>query len=420
MEIKFKADVAALNAALEVVSIVTPRPITPQGNAGYLFVVRGETCFVYSQDKMRVARAVFPITDVQGEGPFIYPAQYIGVFKFAEGSVAFQSKDDGNGVFSVNIELDNGGGGERSSFDPKLLSTCDRDFEASKDPREFSSGILQEAISLGSPFMAKEKDARVEDQHKSIQIFDASVDKAGGYMYAANTVQMFYFESDAFKDKEKGLTIHSQHLPTFLSFLGKVSGNITVTTGQNMTFASVGPREAPTQVFGWTHNAKHHEKFSYYPLSWDKLVLSVPTGRILNAAACARSQLDSTHDKIRFQFDHKSSTIHLHVPTEGSKSFACPPVDAEIKSENPRDVLTHVNVDHLHDLFKSSKADRMELRIGFIAGKDGAREKVVFRTVDEFWLDANGKVVGGSGVPVGKEPKDAFRCKVTRFMPDKM
>jgi hypothetical protein len=43
----------------------------------------------------------------------------------------------------------------------------------------------------------------------------------------------------------------------------------------------------------------------------------------------------------------------------------------------------------------------------------------MFRTVDEFWLDGEGKVVGGSGVEEGKEPEGAFRCKVTRFMPDK-
>ncbi len=68
MGIAFKVRASDLNAALDVVKIVSPRPFDKQGSAGYLFVIRGEVGYVYSRDAQHVARAEFPLVEVDGEG----------------------------------------------------------------------------------------------------------------------------------------------------------------------------------------------------------------------------------------------------------------------------------------------------------------------------------------------------------------
>ena len=91
--VSFKVQPAALNAALDVVKIVEPRPFTPQGASGFLFVVRKDAdgkdlCFIYSRDETRMARAHCEISDVQGEGAFILPGS-IDSFKFVENPITF-------------------------------------------------------------------------------------------------------------------------------------------------------------------------------------------------------------------------------------------------------------------------------------------------------------------------------------------
>ena len=63
---KFRVQASDLNEALSIVGIVPPRPVTPQGGSGYLFVVKGEQCFIHSRDALRRVRAEVAITDVDG------------------------------------------------------------------------------------------------------------------------------------------------------------------------------------------------------------------------------------------------------------------------------------------------------------------------------------------------------------------
>lgn len=413
--IKFKLQAAALNSALDLVSTVQPKAFTPQGATGYLFVVRGERCFVYSQDSLHVARADFAIEDVEGEGAFIYPSQHVDSFKFAEGTIGFTVTSEGD-THIVKYDLGNGAGGERTTFDPRLLAPCDKELTEATNERTFPVSVLRTSMSMSRNFLAKLTDTRVEEHYKTFQIFDGSQEafaKADGYLFASNSIQAFYFYCDAFR--QKGLAVHGQHMSLLTAFLSKCEGTVTLKTGSNKTFAE----DSKGRVIGWAHHERTFSKFSYYALKMDKTILTVPKTRALNALKYTKTELDKTRDKIRLTFDHKTGSLRFHV-TESSGKATSLPVDVKVVASEEKDITTSVNIDHLIELFDGSKAEEVELRIATIpASESNPKEKYMFRTIDEFWLDSEGKVVAGSGVEEGKEPQGAFRCKVTRFMPDK-
>lgn len=420
MEMKFKLDAAALNAALEVVSIVPPRPVTPQGGAGYLFVIRKDRegkdhCYIYSRDMIHVARADFAVRDVEGEGAFIFPSAHVESFKFAEGEIAFTVTSDGDN-HSVTYSF---GGAEATvaSFDPRLMAPCDKELESSTTEKDFEVAVLREAINMARPFLAKVNDQRVEEHYKTFQVFDGSIEalaKADGYLFASTGVQAFYFYCEAFKGK--GLSVHGQHLPFVTQFLAKADGFLKVKTGPNMTFAI----DSRGCVLGWAHHTKTYQKFSYYTLKTDKMVMAVPKGAALNALRYTKTMVDPKRDKIRMTYEQATGQLQFQV-IEGNAKAKSFPVPATLKEgSEPRDFTFNVNIDHIIELFNDSKAGDVELRVAIIpVGEGRPKEQLMLRTIDEFWLDRQGKVVAGSGVEEGKEPEGAFRCRVTRFMPGK-
>jgi len=422
MELKFKLQASALNSAIDIVSIVPPKAITQEGGAGYLFVVRKDDdgsgkdrCYVYSQDSYRVARADFEVTDVEGEGAFIYPSAHIESFKFAEGEIAFEVKnDDENETYQVKYDLGSGAGGTRVSFNPKLMSTCDTKLKEAEGGQQFPVAILQEAISMSKPFLAKATDGRAEEHYKTIQIFDDSseaVAKGDGTMYASNSIQGFWFHCDAFKGHP--LAVHGQHLPQLNSFLSKAEGSLTIKSGANMMFA----QDAAGRVFGWVHHANKYQKYSYYARKLDKYVLGVPKMQVTNQLRYMKTELSPKRDKIKVEFDNAGSQIRFQVVDGDSKAQSMP-IDTRVTSTGEADVVANANIDHFLSRFDGTKADEVELRIAVIPKSESRpKDQVMFRTIDEFWLDEEGKVVGGSGVPEGKEPEGAYRCQVTRFVP---
>jgi len=427
MELKFKLQAAALNSALDVVSIVPPRPITPQGGMGYLFIVRNDAsgnprCYVYSRDTHRVARADFAISDVEGEGAFIYPSNFVEAFKHVDGDITFSIQDDGtNRMAKYTFGANNAAESEVPIFDYRLIAGCDKELsEAETDEKKFSVAILREAIGMANPFLPKPNDQHLQEQYKTIQLFDASGQdgaRADGNLFASNSVQAFFFQCDALKGRT--LAIHGQHLPLVTAFLQKCTGEITVRRGANMTFA-IGTADGREQVLGWVHHKAKYDKFMYYATSRDKIIMSVPKDIALSRLAYTKAMLDPKRDKIRVMYDHTNSTLQFRVLEGNAKAKDLPFTVGVKEGSESRSFECNVNIDHLIELFKGSKAQDVELRVAFSPpAENRPREVVMFRTIDEFWIDNAGKVVGGSGVAAGKEPEGAFQCKVTRFMPDK-
>lgn len=416
MKIKFKLNANDLNAALDVVSIVPPRAVDPKGGAGYLFVIGGDKAKLYSRDNMRVARATVDITDVEGEGAFIYPSNSVSAFRFFEGdSITFEAERKDDGSYLVKYESGSGATAEKTAFDPSLMKTCDKDLEDAKDERRFPVAVLREGITQCSKFLAKPQDAKAEENFKTLQIFDDTKEewaKGKGHMFAANAVQACYFYCDAFESA--GFAIHSQNLSYLTGFLSKGGGEVTFHTGQNMTFVT----NDQGHVLGWTHHSKTHGKFSYYALKMDKFVLLVSRTAILNALKYTRSELEAKRDKIRLRWTNTDKTLRFEVAESNSKvqSF---PVPCTIVQSEDRDFAINVNIDHLIDLFEGVKSNDAELRICIIpADERRPKETAMFRTLDDFLLDKDGKVLIADP-NAEKKPEGSYRCKVTRFMPSK-
>ena len=412
---KFQAKAADLNAALDVVSLVPPRPITPQGGSGYLFVVRGQVCYVYSRDSLRVARAQFPLENVEGEGAFIYPADYVQGFRFLQDEVlAFEAESNGD-VHTVKYTSRSGASSERTSYDPRLMASCDKDIEAATLERTFPVGILREAISLSKSFLAKPQDTRAEEQYKALQVFDASNEawaKGDGTLFAATGTQAFYFFCEAFKGK--GLNIHGQHLPVVSSFLAQCGSEVTIRTGQNMTFAMDGPG----RVLGWAHHSKVHQKYAYYALKNDKVVFDVPVRALVNALKYTGTELGAKRDKIRLTFSAASSELVFTVIEGNAKATSFPVPVAVKEGSETKDFSFGVNLHHLLDLLEGAKGDRLEMRVLLMpADERRPKDTAMLRTIDEFLIDTDGKVLGGRGVDT--QPENTFQCRVTRYMPSK-
>jgi hypothetical protein len=417
MKIHFKLDANDLNAALDVVSIVTPFPLDGKAGSGYLFVIRGNRCSLYSRDMQHVVKAELPIRDVEGEGAFIYPNEFAGAFKFFEGDyVDFDVDCNEAGVYSVKYSTGSGASAERTAIDPNQTKTCDADLLSAKDERSYPVAVLREGFAQMYPFLAGTKDQKSEDHFKTLQLFDNSKEewaKGASTLYAANSVQAGYFESDAFEGL-KGFAVHGQHLSQLGSFLAKATGVVTFKNGQNMTFVE----DESGKAFGWTHHTKMHSKYSYYSFKADKYVLAVPRSEMLNALKYTRSEMDAKRDKIKLSWSNSDKTLRFEVVESNSKARSFPVTCAVVETQ-PEDFALNVNIDHLISLFSGVKGNEAVFRVALLpADPAHPKGRGMFRTIDEFFLDAAGKVVIAD-TAADKKPEGTFRCKVTRFMPSK-
>jgi hypothetical protein len=422
MKIRFKLAADDLNRALDIVSIVTPKAITPQGGTGFLFVVQGQTCRVYSRDSLHAARAEFPITDVEGEGAFICPTTP-EPFRCCEGQqITFEADENDKGEFVVSYESTGGANSKKMSFNPKLIATLDKDYSEATGERTFSVGILREAFTESRPFLPKPTDSKAEEQFKTLQIFDESKEewaRGKNNLYVSNGVQAFYFQCEAFSGA--GLAVHGQHLPLLTSFLAKAKGKVTVKDSANMTFAS----DESGSVLGWTHHVKSHGKFAYYAAKYDQYVVRVPKHDLLKSLKYLRSEMDPKRDKIRVLWDDAEKKFMFQALDGSNVINGFPVFPKNVDVTAGKDFSCNVNIDHMSDLFADMKSNIAELRV-LVNPPSPQRPKgaVMFRTIDEFFLDDDGKVSTppGAGVDATSEKgpeKPVYQCRVTRFVPAK-
>ncbi len=418
MKMRFKISAEALNDALDTVSIVPARPVTPnRGEAGYLFVVRGDSCVIYSGDANHVARAPAPITDVEGEGAFIYPAAYVDSFKYVSGDISFEIENEGE-KHIIRYAAESGIGAERASFDPQLITPFDADLAEATDERDFHVAILREAMAYAKPFIPKHSDKHAEDHFKTLQVFDQSKaewEKGNGYLYAANGTQAFYFYSEAFQGK--GLAVHGQHIGALTAFLGKAEGIVKVRTGKRMTFLT----DSKDRVLGVGRYDKMHGKFVYYSLKQDKIVLDVPVPPILKAMKYIRAELNRERERVRIQFTPSqdgTGAIQFQFSDGSNKATSFDVPVKVLQNETAGGFGFYVNINMFMELFSGPKGENITLRVIVIpADERRPKESAAFRTIDEFWLDEKGTVVAGSGVEESGRPEGAYQCRVTRFVP---
>lgn len=415
---KLKLQAKDLSAALDIAGIVSPKPVTAQGGAGFLFVVSGGSCYIHSRDSQHQARVEVPAEDIEGEGSFIFPADKIGSLKYVGGWVEFEcGHDTEDDRFWVRYRTQKGANADRATIDPRLMQPLDEALGKATHTATYPAAILREGLNQAKNFLAK--DGRAAENFKTLQIFDASQEKwakGDGHLFAADGVRACYFFCEAFCGK--GLNIHGQHLGPIMAFLAKSSGDVDIKIGDGVTFAI----NANNQVLGWAHHVKQHEKFSYYPYSWDGFILRAPKDLLLNALRYVRAGLDAKRDKIRITYTHSDNQMSF-ITSEGSGKDASEPVtvtpivDAERGGGElgaSADFAVNVNIDMLLDVIEPLKANEVELRVTIVPAKEGRKEAHLLRTIDEFWLDSNGKLLISPG-----DSTKAFACRVTRFMPSR-
>lgn len=419
---KTRFQVRALTEALDLASIVPPKPVTPDSVAGYLFVVSGGQCSIYSREQRHQIRVTVPVEASDGEGSFIFPADRVSALKFLDGWIEIESGKDAEGDRHwVRYEAESKDKQEDlSTIDPRMMQALDDAFNAASDGPAFSAALLREAIATTRPYLAKVGDTRVEEHFQTLQVFDDSREewkKGDGYMFGADGIRTCYFFCDLFQGKH--LALHGQNLPFLSAFLAKCPGEVSIRHGKAMTFLV----NKNGQVLGWAHNVHTHGKFSYYARKADGFVLRSDKDLFVKALRYVRAALDSKRDKIRLTYSHETKMLSV-LASEGIAKAASRPIPVEAVEEesgaglkgSTNDFAVNLNLNHLIDLIDPMKGHRVELRVAILPETQERKESALLRTVDSFLLDEDGKMlISKSDATEGK----AAECQVTRFMPSR-
>jgi len=415
MEIKFTVDAEQLNKALKMSSIISPQ-MTAEQERGFLFVVSGDVCKIYSKNGGHEVRTSFPVTDVEGEGSFMYPADYIGEFAFVSEPITFTATSEGE-TFKVKYTFGSSGETVRASFDPRSMNLFEKDIQnaMSDEPKVYNIKTLQMAIGMAKNFAAKPNEAVSNEFYKTIQIFGDDGEpelakKANGFLFSSNGTEAFYFYSEAFLGK--GLVAPGQHLPLLESFMGQSSGSIKAYKTAKCTYA-VNEKE---DVIGWPHHEDTWKKFGYYSKT-DQVVVKVNCKRMHYQLQFMRAGLHKEKKKIRLHFDPSSEKFWFSSVDEGNTIKSLPVnIDQVIESQVKEELAANVNVNHMLHLFENVKGEWVEFRIYILeAGEKRPKDLYMFRTIDEFLLSDDGTIAGGSGAENVAE--GVHVCNVTRFTP---
>jgi len=414
---KFKVDSKELVVALAIVGKVSPT--VPQGTPGYLVTVNADgSGFIYSRGDAAVVRAPLVVTDVEGEGDFLFPAKVVSVFRHIKGVLVFEVETDTiEGKTKVKYYRENdpatGVSGERLMESPKLVAKCEAEMAEAQTTHEYSPAVLRVALAAVKSYAAP-KDSDVggaEMGHfHTIQIFDDSKPewaKGDGVMYAADSYRAAYFECATFKGKHFPLGV--EHVPVVLSFLGDCEGVVKLHNAANMVFIE----DTKGCVLGLRHRVLTHPRYAFYSLDKDRFVFNVGREAMLDALRQIQAEMADSQDlkKIRVVYEaDKNSIVFQKADSVGSaRSDLVTVTRAKTDPGNTDSFTAHVNIDHIIELFDNMESNQVELRVALIP--KGNKQFAVFRTLDRVWYGANGKPVTDT------TEEGAVECLVTRFMP---
>lgn len=418
---KIRLSVTALNEAFDVISIVPPKPVTQEDGAGFLITVRGGKCFIYSRDAIHQARVEVAFDpDGSEEGSFIFPADKVAALRFLDGWIQLESgvTDDRHWI---HYETEGGAKQDLTTFDARMMQSIDSAFEKTTPAGTFPAALLRDAMNTTKGYLAKAASS-ADDHFKTLQLFDQSQEawkKGDGHFLAADSIRAcFYYCSEL---KEKGLSLHGQHLPFLTSFLSRSEGDVTVRQGDGLTFVV----NSKNQILGWAHAVKQHPKFNYYPPSRDTFVLKVPRDLLLKALRYVRAGLDSKKDKIRVQYTFSDLSLRFLASESAGKTTSMPVGVKPISegeggggaSSDNADFAFNVSLNQFIELFDGMRTHDPDLRVAIIPEAPGRKASALFRTIESFWLDEHGKPLIAPQ-DAGENGK-AFQCQVTRFMPSR-
>ena len=416
-KIKFTVSVDDLKKALKVVSIVSPQAQASSPDRGYLFVVQGEECRIYSKNGSQEARSSFPISSVEGEGGFMYPADYISEFDFRKGSILFEVLSDDT-AWKVKYTTDTGAGSERVSFDPGTMVSMERKIQEalSSEPKIFDVALIKDAIGTTKSFVAGDNDKTAADQHRTIQIFgdtEGPLAKGNGFMLASNNTRCCYYYTDAFKGN--GLAVPGGEIGLMDKFLSRSSGALKVYETPKGYYL----HNDKGDIVGWQHTVDTHKKFAYYAKK-DQIVVRVDVAAMSDQLRFMRAAIPKDTNKIRIAFNSAEGTFKFSSVDAGGSSTSSDSIKVEevlrcevTPEEGGADFQTFVNVEYMLSLFSGLKGALTEFRVFIVTSQNRPKPAYMFRTIDEYLF--NGTVVGGV---LENAEEGTHGCTVTRFTPN--
>lgn len=455
MQLTFKA--SSLIEALDYVSIVEPRALSPQqSSTAFLFNCsrdrNGEPiCRIYSRSDNQVARAAFPLIELEGEGLFTVPSKHIALIKSVPDDTVTinytETKEDGEG-WRVTLHSTSGTKYDHTTYNPKLLAPCEKDYDAAvtaykeggKEPQKFNVGVLREALAKAKSFLpGPDRRGDVPEHFNTIQLFDQSNPewaKGDGVLFCSDHTRAFFFEFEHEEFKNQGFTVHARHVGKLVEFFGKCD-KIHIYRGQNLSFAvNVITQKVKgadgkdqdvdvegDQLFAWNHDLKTHSRYMYYGLNRDKYVIMAPKATLLSSLNQAEILIDQKQDRVKLYYTAKHDRTQghtLHFGTSESagnvESFTVTTTDKPNSPEVSPDenFSCFVNLTAFKSIIQEAGGHEIELRISPIPPGDPRAPKggAMLRTLEVARFTPAGKLITSSEDGAAK-----YTCKVTRFMP---
>jgi len=298
---------------------------------------------------------------------------------------------------------------------PHRLTSMDSLLSEAANSRTYSAAILREALLAAQPFAERTpRTASSEPGDAIIHILGPERPNRDGTMYAEG-LNRFHFRCDNFLGKPA--QIPAKVVRQFGTFLRGIGRSVVLRDAKGNTLAA---SEDGSLVFGWRHKAIASPEGRWVPLSWDRLVLLVPREKFLQELAYIRRELPQRRDSARIIFDATPLTLRFEVGAEGSSRSS--PISVQLAGAEAMPVAAsfahEVNVDNLIDLFNDVRTTVVEFRMCPFEEHNGPAGMAGLRTVDEFLLDHDGKVVGGRAA-ISDPASGVHTCKVTRLMSSK-
>lgn len=420
---KFKVLTSDWVTALALVSSITPSSVDSKGSSGYLCVVRGDKCYLYSEDGHQRFRVPIPVFDVEGEGAFVFPTGRQGDLRYVEGWVEFEAVEEG-GAHVVWCRRDpgdtrRGGVHKIITFSPQALRSLDADLGKAVKSSVFPSVLLREALTMTRSYLADAKDSTAKPEHLNLQLFGPDAGEMGdGYMLGCSISKSAYFKSPELAGKP--LFVYGPRVSLLLSFLSKSPGEVAVYHSQNATYFM----NAAEQVLGWSNQDYAGVKFGFYDTVHDRHIFKIARASLEKELRYVRSTLASDRNKALVSYDHASGTLQISAGDPNGGLIASLPLAAMALVEGDEgcwgpgdlgkkeDVQFNVNLDWMIQLVEAAKHPR-DVVLG-VARVKGKSNQCLFRLIEDYSIDEQGKYVE---LPATNQK--VFSCRAVRFIPSK-
>jgi hypothetical protein len=362
--------------ALRFVATVKARGVTPNGELRVQFArdadgrAMGE---ILSRGDGALAFAPFPLDDLAGDGVIVLPVREAEILKtIPDDVVTLESTTtdrlEGD-TYTARFVSSSGLTFECSTLDPRIVAPCADDYANAQTTSvvSYPAGVVRAAVTLSHSFLATAE--FVQPHLEVLRIFGGAEDageKAAGHMSCSDGARVFDLHTPAFEGRP--LQLHRDHVRTMTTFLTKCAGDVTVSRGARVFFAT---DVAKNRVFGWAVPTAPSPRWATYALSHDRWILLVPTGPFLTALKAVGKALQrGREDWVRLSYSRQGGAdgtpaLRLMGATTSSK-LNTPPLPVLAKAGEPSldDDFTYVvGFTALRSLFEDLSGREVELRV---------------------------------------------------------